>query len=135
MRTRVTRIQIHVSVFNPDFVAPNSTSKYSLIPAHTHTEDPTFQHECGQHLWRAVSVTTVRSWCKNLKSLSGKMVALTYNLKESSIGFHWYAILMTRSQTLSAVAKRLTSIIRVLVQYSMEICECLQDAEKSRIRP
>ena len=110
-----------MSVYStPDFVAPNSTSKYLLIPAHAHTEDPTFQHEFGQLLWRAVSVTTVRSWCKNLRSLSGKMVALTYNVKKSSIGFYRFAILMTRSQALSAVAKRLTSIIRVLVQYSME---------------
>ena len=47
------------------------------------------------------------SWCKNLRSLSSKMDALIYNVKESSIGFYRFAILMTRSPTLSVVAKRL----------------------------
>jgi len=51
------------------------------------------------------------SWCKNLRSLSSKMVALTCNVKESSIGFYRFAIIMTRSLALLVVAKRLTSIV------------------------
>jgi len=51
-----------------------------------------------------VSITTVRSWCKNLRSLSSKMDALTCNMQESSIGFYRFAILMTRSPALLVLA-------------------------------
>jgi len=95
----------------PNFVAPDSTSLYTLMPAYMHKEGPRFQHECGQHLWRAVSITTVRSWCKNLRNLSSKMVALIRTVKESSICFYRFSIPMTRSLALSVVAKGLKLIV------------------------
>jgi len=57
------------------------------------------------------SDTTMRIWFKNLRRLSGKIVALICNTKKISIGFYWFAILMTRSPALLVVAKRLTSIV------------------------
>ena len=79
-----------------------------------------------------VSITTVRSWCKNLTSLSSKMDALTWNMQESSIGFYRFAILMTRSPALLVLASIVSWSSTAWKMLMLVSCRWIQDSTLTR---